>query len=278
MHLILTGATGLVGGAVLHQMLTTPSISKISILSRRPVPQAEGHAKAKVYIHKDFSVYEKSLLDELKDAHGVVWALGISATQVDKPYFPLPIPLPPKTITKMGLIFNVVGLFREYEKITLTYPLAFARSISTTTSPRPVPFIYISGEGATTTPSLLTPHWASIKGRAESSLLALSKSSEFANLRPISVRPGGVDPAKHEEIHGFLPEKGLFRKVLEGVLVPVLRGVVPGMMSPTRELGGVVVGLAVGEGGAFEDGEEGVSGEGRTLSNVKLRKLAGLGK
>lgn len=84
MHLILTGATGLVGSAVLHSMLTTPSVTKISILSRRPVAQAEGHEKAKVIIQKDFATYEKGVLEELKDAHGVVWALGITSTAVDK--------------------------------------------------------------------------------------------------------------------------------------------------------------------------------------------------
>lgn len=69
---------------MLHSMLTTPSVTKISILSRRPVTQAEGHEKAKVIIQKDFSKYEKGVLDELKDAHGVVWALGITSTAVDK--------------------------------------------------------------------------------------------------------------------------------------------------------------------------------------------------
>jgi len=86
MHLILTGATGLVGSAVLHHMLSTPSITHISILSRRPVSQAEGHPKAQVIIHKDFNVYDEEVLGKLKGAEGVVWALGISATQVSKPY------------------------------------------------------------------------------------------------------------------------------------------------------------------------------------------------
>lgn len=93
----------------------------------------------------------------------------------------------------------------EYEKITYQYPLAFARAISTTTSQNPINFIYVSGEGATTTPGMLTPHWAGIKGKTESDLLALSKQPEFANLRPITVRPGGVDPKDHEEIHEYIP-------------------------------------------------------------------------
>jgi len=83
-HLILTGATGLVGSAVLHHMLINPSVSKISILSRRAVPQAEGHSKANVIIQTDFNVYPPSILDQLKDASGLVWAQGISIAQVTK--------------------------------------------------------------------------------------------------------------------------------------------------------------------------------------------------
>ena len=87
MHLILTGATGLIGSAVLQNMLAMKEVTRISILSRRPVPMAEGHEeKAKVIIHKDFNNYETALLEELKGAQGCVWALGISATQVSKPY------------------------------------------------------------------------------------------------------------------------------------------------------------------------------------------------
>ena len=66
MHLILTGATGLVGAGVLHQMLANNAVTKISILSRRPVAQAEGHDKVKVYIHKDFDSYPRELLEQLK--------------------------------------------------------------------------------------------------------------------------------------------------------------------------------------------------------------------
>jgi len=84
MHLVLTGATGLVGSAVLQNMIITPSVSKVSVLSRRPVAQAEGHEKVQVIIHKDFSTYPSELLSQLKDVDGVVWAQGISSTQVGK--------------------------------------------------------------------------------------------------------------------------------------------------------------------------------------------------
>lgn len=84
MHLVLTGATGLVGSAVLQNMITMPAVSKVSILSRRPVAQAEGHDKVKVIIHTDYANYPSEVTAQLKDVDGVVWAQGISATLVGK--------------------------------------------------------------------------------------------------------------------------------------------------------------------------------------------------
>jgi uncharacterized protein YbjT (DUF2867 family) len=82
MHLILTGATGLVGTAALQHMLALPAVTKVSILSRRPVPMAEGHSKAAVIIHNDFNSYPPALLEQLKGAEGCVWAQGTSITNV----------------------------------------------------------------------------------------------------------------------------------------------------------------------------------------------------
>lgn len=84
MHLILTGATGLVGTAVLDAMMRTPTITQISILSRRPVPMAEAahDPRVTVILHKDFAKYDKDVLKRLEGAAGCVWALGTSTTQV----------------------------------------------------------------------------------------------------------------------------------------------------------------------------------------------------
>ncbi|KAN0108822.1 hypothetical protein V8E51_008564 [Hyaloscypha variabilis] len=249
MHLVLTGATGLIGSAVLQQMIVTPTVSKVSVLSRRPVAQAEGHEKVKVIIHKDFTSYSPELLGQLKDVDGVVWAQGISSTLVSKP---------------------------EYEQITNVYPLAFARALSTTTSPKPLNFIYVSGEGATPTPSFLTQHWARIKGITEASLLSLSKDPAYSNLRPISLRPGGVDPTFHTEVHEFIPRRTGLMGLFEKAALPVVRTGLPSMLSPTKDLGRVLTQLAMGDGKAHSEGESGVSGEGRTLSNIAMRRLAGI--
>lgn len=91
MHLILTGATGLVGSGVLDAMIKMKDVTKISIISRRPVPMADDakDPRINVIIHKDFLHYPQSLLDQVADATGCVWALGISQTQVSKEYVPL---------------------------------------------------------------------------------------------------------------------------------------------------------------------------------------------
>lgn len=76
MHIILTGATGLVGTTALTVMLKDPGVHKITILSRQPVPQAEGHKKVEVIIQEDLAVYSDETLEKLKGAHGCIWAVG----------------------------------------------------------------------------------------------------------------------------------------------------------------------------------------------------------
>lgn len=75
-HLILTGATGLVGSAALAHVLSLPAgnITKLSILSRRPVPMADGEPNVEVLIQKDFSTFEPDVLARLKGADGCIWA------------------------------------------------------------------------------------------------------------------------------------------------------------------------------------------------------------
>lgn len=86
-HLILTGATGLVGSAALQHMLpltNNGAISKLSILSRREVPMATGYSNVNTIIVKDFAKLSPEILSDLKGATGCVWALGISQFSVTK--------------------------------------------------------------------------------------------------------------------------------------------------------------------------------------------------
>ncbi|KAF4624875.1 hypothetical protein G7Y89_g13295 [Cudoniella acicularis] len=132
----------------------------------------------------------------------------------------------------------------------------------------------ISTSTTTTTPSRFTSLFGIVKGRTEADLLSLSKDPSFKNLRPFSVRPGGVDASEHKEIHGFYKERTGLMKVVEATVMPLLRRVGRGMVSPTRELGAFLTGLAMGDGKPLEG--RGVEGEGRTVANVGFRRLAGV--
>jgi len=129
------------------------------------------------------------------------------------------------------------------------------------------------GEGATTDPGILTPMFGKVKGEAEQALLELSKTT--LSFKPYSLRPGGVDPTHHPEIQPFIPSNGSFMaKTAQAVLMPVLRAVSRNMISPTKELGQVLVDLAISDGKPLQG--QGILGEGRTISNVGMRRLAGL--
>lgn len=86
MHLILTGATGLVGSAVLNAMMGMEDVSQISILSRRPVKMAEdaNDPRIRVILHQDFTEYNADLLTQLRGASGCVWALGTGQNTVTR--------------------------------------------------------------------------------------------------------------------------------------------------------------------------------------------------
>ncbi|KAL8739863.1 MAG: hypothetical protein Q9190_007375 [Brigantiaea leucoxantha] len=252
-HIILTGTTGTCGAAVLAHCLSHPSISQISILSRKPVRQAEGQSKARVILHQDFASYPDSLLQELKGATACIWSLGVSTSEVKA---------------------------AEYKTITHTYPLAAAKAFSTIS--QNFNFVYVSGGGVTRNPSplpLITPLFSRIKGQAETALLSLRTSSS-SSLRVFNLRPAFID-----EIQQPLSEKPkpTAYKLTNPVIGPVLRSLWPAGVSPTRELAEVLVKCALergekeevrqtmgGKGVVVEEGE----GLGVLLENVGIRRLA----
>lgn len=161
---------------------------------------------------------------------------------------------------------------RKYEEITIGWPIAAAKAFASLSGQ--FKFIYVSGGGASTNPTFLTPFYGRIKGAAESALLSLSRDPLYRSLKPYSVRAGAVDESAHSEIHAFIPKKEGFIKKLEAGLLPTVRALYPPIICPTRELGAVLVELAVGDGEPLDG--KGVEGEGRTLENEVIRRLGGL--
>ena len=74
MKVILTGATGHIGGAVLQRLLAVPAVTSIVVLSRRELTVED--AKLKTIIIKDFLHYDKDVLDQLAGAEACIWVLG----------------------------------------------------------------------------------------------------------------------------------------------------------------------------------------------------------
>jgi len=264
MHLILTGASGLVGSCVLSAMLRNPAVTKISILTRKPLPQSSApHAssppwtempsKCNTIIHPDFALPpSRDVLAQLRGAQGCVWAQGTSITDVDR---------------------------AAYEQITVAWPLAFARAFAeneetASTSPPAAAsapafnFVYVSGEGATTSPGRFTPAFGAIKGRAEAALLSLSKEPQFRGrrLNVFSARPAGVVGTGQPEVQAVAGDRltGV-KRLLFPALGALVKAAYRDGYSPTTELGDILVGLSVGTRGGC--------GEGRTLANVALRAL-----
>lgn len=81
MKIVLTGATGFIGGAVLQQCIAKPSISTIFVLTRRDLPKdLSSSPKVTVILHDDFMSWPDSLLEQLRGAEGCIWCVGGRAT------------------------------------------------------------------------------------------------------------------------------------------------------------------------------------------------------
>jgi len=246
MHIVLTGATGTIGSAVLRACLASPNITRLSILSRRefPLPTGDGldTEKAHIVVHTDYTSYPSRVTDLLKGAEGCIWAQGISQTQVSKP---------------------------EYIRITYDYPLAAAKAFSTLSENNKFNFVYVSGEGADPTEKGATL-FSKIKGRAEVALRALPSTPSYSALNIFNVRPGYVDPPAEQR-----SSLSLTKRVLTGVAGPIFRVLAPDRVSPADSLANVLVDLATGDGKPVALGI-GVEDEGRLVRCVGVRRMSGL--
>ncbi|KAI0450060.1 hypothetical protein F5B21DRAFT_448502 [Xylaria acuta] len=251
MHLILTGATGLVGSGVLDAMIKMKDVTRISVLSRRPVPMAEDakDPRVNVIIHKDFAKYDSTVLDQLKGARGCVWALGISQTQVSK---------------------------EEYVKITKDYALAATQAFQCLANENePFNFVYVSGRGATQNPGRFTPIFGRVKGETEIALAALRKQNPL--MHASSVRPGAVDGTAHEAIQKYIPTRPLSYRMMAPLILAPIRAGIPSMHCPTSELGRFLTEMAMGKHPITSPAQDIARiGEFPLLENSAFRRLAGL--
>lgn len=152
MRIILTGATGFVGGEVLRQALADPEILQVTVLTRRSVGMK--HPKLDEIVRQDFESYTDL---DLSGYAACIWCLGVSQTQVGA---------------------------SEYIRITHDYARAAAEAMY---SDNPyLRFCFVSGRSADPTEKRRSLY-AKIKGRTERSLGKLS--GPLYIFRPGYIRP-----------------------------------------------------------------------------------------
>ena len=71
MKLIITGATGKVGGGALQSALSNQAVNKIVVLSRRDT--GIQHPKLQTIIKKDFLNYTPEEISQLEGAEACIW-------------------------------------------------------------------------------------------------------------------------------------------------------------------------------------------------------------
>lgn len=249
MHVILTGATGLVGSGVLDAMLKAQDITRITLLTRRPVQMATDRADPRVntIIHSDFNAYPPELLSQLQDAKGVVWALGISQTKVSK---------------------------EDYVTITKDYAVSAAKAFSTLGNEKdPFRFVYVSGEGATQEPGRFSAIFARVKGETEKILGEMATPA----FKVVSARPAFVDSAQHKEILPYVPDPALSEKAMRLMLGGGIRMFYTSMHSPTGPLGRFFTEMVTGKLDAKIEGDGSYRlGNGWVVGNVGIRRMMGL--
>lgn len=160
MKVIITGATGMVGGGVLLHCLESKEITEVLMVNRRPYDLK--HSKLKELIVKDFLGLNESET-ALKGYAACFFCAGISS----------------------------VGLKEdEYTKITYDTTLHFAK-VLVKLNPGMV-FTFVSG-ALTDSTEKGSSMWARVKGKTENDLMKLPFKKEY------NFRPGVMKPVKGQK-------------------------------------------------------------------------------
>ena len=157
MNILLFGASGSAGGAVLSACLSTPLVQEVRAIVRRPLAT---NPKLRTVLHGDFLNYSP-VAEAFDSIDACLFCLGVSVTQVSKD---------------------------EYRKITHDYTLAAAHMLQMR-SPHAA-FHYISGQGTGPSSRMF---WSRVKAQTEIELIDLLAADcwrpAFIDARPSSSLP-----------------------------------------------------------------------------------------
>jgi uncharacterized protein YbjT (DUF2867 family) len=138
MNILLFGASGTAGAAVLRACLDAPVVGEVRAIVRRPLGRA--NRKLREYVHADYLNYE-AVTEAFRAADACLFCLGVSVTQVSK---------------------------EEFVKISHDYAIAAAQKLKAE-SPGAA-FHYISGAG---TRAESGTFWSKVKAQTENELMEL---------------------------------------------------------------------------------------------------------
>jgi uncharacterized protein YbjT (DUF2867 family) len=142
MNVLLFGATGTAGGAVLQACLSAPLVEQVRVVVRRTLGPAE--AKLREFVHQDYLDFT-GLTEAFRMVDACLFCLGTSVTQVSK---------------------------QEYVKISHDCPVAAAKTLKRE-SPGAA-FHYISGAG---TNADSRTFWSKVKGQTENELMEMAEAN-----------------------------------------------------------------------------------------------------
>ncbi len=155
MNVLLFGATGMIGQAVLRECLLDPGVKRVVTVGRRPMGQS--NSKLTELVRPDLATLAP-IESQLTGFDACFFCLGVSA----------------------------LGMTEEqYTRVNYDLTISVARTLLRT-SPN-VTFIYVSGAGTDSSERGRTM-WARVKGRTENTLLSLPFKAAYM------FRPGAVIP------------------------------------------------------------------------------------
>jgi uncharacterized protein YbjT (DUF2867 family) len=210
MNILIFGATGMVGQAVLRECLLDPGVTRVVAIGRSParetpmgrLPEA---AKLEDLQHTDMYDYS-GIEDRLTGFDACFFCLGVSSAGMSEP---------------------------AYTRVTYDLTLAAASTLARL-NPQMV-FTYVSGRSTDSTESG-SVMWARVKGRTENALLKLPFRAAYM------FRPGVIEP-----LDGIRPKSRVYRAayVLLMPYLSLVRFLWPqAALTTTRQVGKAMIAVA----------------------------------
>ncbi|KAI0020379.1 NAD(P)-binding protein [Xylariomycetidae sp. FL0641] len=189
MKIIVSGATGFVGQAVVRYCLTRRDITSVIALSRKPMPTLDNLgdgadlSKLKNVVVKDYDQYSDDAKKDLSGASGCVWTVGVVPSQA------------------------IAMSSEELKRICQTNTIAAFKTMIEAGPAKPFRFLYMGGYFAerdqTKTPVVM-PEYLLMRGETETQVLSLA--SQHEGVEAAATKPGMIiEPGKEMQNSVTLP-------------------------------------------------------------------------